>query len=183
MTPRSSVALNAPRACRIGVHPTTLLMDLRLYPLLALVLLSAAPLSTPTKQAPLKVFILAGQSNMVGAGEVKANLDRNGGQGSLEHLVKSTAKSKRYSHLVDGDCYGCAGPYSRCAVRGTPHSRRHSRPNRRPTCVKRCVVTIQRWSRLSMRTSHSMLRCCESSRRCRRSVVQTDQRYRSSRNY
>ena len=78
-------------------------MDLRLYPLLALVLLSAAPLSTPTKQAPLKVFILAGQSNMVGAGEVKANPDRNGGQGSLEHLVKSTAKSKRYSHLIDGD--------------------------------------------------------------------------------
>ena len=99
----ASVALNAPQACRIGVYPTTLLMDLRLYPLLALVLLSAAPLSTPAKPAPLKVFILAGQSNMVGAGEVKANPDRNGGQGSLEHLVKSTAKSKRYSHLIDGD--------------------------------------------------------------------------------
>ncbi|MHC4375994.1 MAG: DUF6288 domain-containing protein, partial [Planctomycetota bacterium] len=34
---------------------------------------------------PLKVFILAGQSNMQGHGTVPANPDRNGGQGSLEH--------------------------------------------------------------------------------------------------
>ncbi|MAE46739.1 MAG: sialate O-acetylesterase [Planctomycetes bacterium] len=78
-------------------------MDLRITPFLALALLSAAPLATTAKQVPLKVFILAGQSNMVGAGEVKANPDRNGGQGTLEHLVKSNSKSKKYNHLVDGN--------------------------------------------------------------------------------
>ncbi len=41
---------------------------------------------------PVKVFILLGQSNMLGAGKVA------GGNGSLEHVVKSKAK---YPYLVD----------------------------------------------------------------------------------
>ena len=40
----------------------------------------------------VKVFILLGQSNMVGAGKVK------GGDGSLEHAVKA---KKKYPYLVD----------------------------------------------------------------------------------
>ena len=50
---------------------------------------------------PLKVFVLAGQSNMVGAGEVEAREDRNGGQGSLEHLVSDEKTKKHFEHLVD----------------------------------------------------------------------------------
>ncbi len=50
---------------------------------------------------PLKVFILAGQSNMVGAGEVEAREDKNGGKGSLAHLVKDKATKNRFAHLVD----------------------------------------------------------------------------------
>lgn len=50
---------------------------------------------------PLKVFILAGQSNMVGAGHVQARADRNGGKGSLESLVANEATKRRFGHLVD----------------------------------------------------------------------------------
>lgn len=50
---------------------------------------------------PVRVFILAGQSNMEGAGQIKANPARNGGQGSLEFLVKDAATAKRFAALVD----------------------------------------------------------------------------------
>ncbi len=50
---------------------------------------------------PLKVFILAGQSNMEGHGRIEADPKRNGGQGSLEHLVRSPETKKRFAHLVD----------------------------------------------------------------------------------
>ncbi len=49
---------------------------------------------------PVRVFILAGQSNMEGAGRIEADPDRNGGQGSLEFLVKDAATAKRYAKLV-----------------------------------------------------------------------------------
>lgn len=52
-------------------------------------------------QARVKVFILAGQSNMVGAGAVRAEQHRNGGRGSLEYLVKSPETQERFGHLVD----------------------------------------------------------------------------------
>ena len=66
--------------------------------LAALALLaSARPAAT---QAPkLKVFLLAGQSNMVGAGIVPAT--RNEGRGSLEGLVTAPETRKRFGHLVD----------------------------------------------------------------------------------
>ena len=51
----------------------------------------------------LKVFVLAGQSNMVGAGEVRAREDRNEGRGSLEHLVRSEETRERFAHLVAED--------------------------------------------------------------------------------
>lgn len=50
---------------------------------------------------PVKVFILAGQSNMEGAGAIKGNAERNGGKGSLEYLVKDPATADRFAHLVD----------------------------------------------------------------------------------
>lgn len=50
---------------------------------------------------PVRVFILAGQSNMEGAGVIKSEPQRNGGKGSLEYVVKDAATSKQYSKLVD----------------------------------------------------------------------------------
>lgn len=50
---------------------------------------------------PVRVFILAGQSNMEGHGFVWADPKRNGGRGSLEFLVKDPETSKRFSELVD----------------------------------------------------------------------------------
>lgn len=54
-------------------------------------------------KSPVKVFILAGQSNMQGHGIVAANPRRNGGKGSLEYLVKNPATAKRFAHLVGPD--------------------------------------------------------------------------------
>jgi alpha-galactosidase len=71
----------------------------------SLPLLAALALLAPTASAgePLRVFVLAGQSNMVGAGEVRAREERNGGKGSLEHLVRAEATRERYAHLVDAE--------------------------------------------------------------------------------
>jgi alpha-galactosidase len=52
---------------------------------------------------PLKVFILAGQSNMEGHGFIKADLKRNEGKGSLEFLVKDSAAADKFKHLVGKD--------------------------------------------------------------------------------
>ncbi|HUU90159.1 MAG TPA: sialate O-acetylesterase [Phycisphaerae bacterium] len=53
-------------------------------------------------KSPVKVFILAGQSNMEGAGAIKGS-ERNGGKGSLEYLVKDPATAKQFAHTVDKD--------------------------------------------------------------------------------
>lgn len=52
---------------------------------------------------PVKVFILAGQSNMEGQGSIAADMKRNGGKGSLEYLAKEPATAARFSHLVGKD--------------------------------------------------------------------------------
>lgn len=57
--------------------------------------------STASEERALKVFILAGQSNMVGSGVVKADPNRNQGKGSLEYIVKHEASAEKYAHLVD----------------------------------------------------------------------------------
>jgi hypothetical protein len=64
----------------------------------ATLLAARAPADSPK---PVKVFILAGQSNMEGQGIIKADPKRNGGKGSLEYLVKDPASSDRFEHLVD----------------------------------------------------------------------------------
>jgi alpha-galactosidase len=54
-------------------------------------------------KSPVKVFILAGQSNMEGQGAVKASPNsKNGGQGTLEYLVKAPATAQQFKHIVDG---------------------------------------------------------------------------------
>lgn len=50
---------------------------------------------TPESPKPLKVFILAGQSNMVGHGEIE-----KGDQGNLTYLVENDEKGE-YQHLKD----------------------------------------------------------------------------------
>lgn len=55
------------------------------------------------KPAPLKVFILSGQSNMVGHGFVAADPKRNGGLGSLEATCKNPASSKVFRQLLTKD--------------------------------------------------------------------------------
>lgn len=55
-----------------------------------------------TSSRPVKVFILAGQSNMEGAGIIKADPSRNDGKGSLEHLVKDDGNGARFGPLLDG---------------------------------------------------------------------------------
>ncbi len=51
----------------------------------------------------VKVFILAGQSNMEGQGIIAADPNRNGGKGSLEYLVKEPSTAARFAHLVGKD--------------------------------------------------------------------------------
>jgi len=48
---------------------------------------------------PVKVFILAGQSNMEGAGRVEGDANRNEGKGSLSYLAENDPK---YKHLRKG---------------------------------------------------------------------------------
>jgi alpha-galactosidase len=59
--------------------------------------------AAPAVKGPVKVFILAGQSNMEGHGIVPLDVKRNQGQGSLEYLVKDPAADRRLKRLVDSD--------------------------------------------------------------------------------
>lgn len=52
---------------------------------------------------PVRVFILAGQSNMQGQGVIKADPKRNDGKGSLEYLVTNPATADRFKHLRDNN--------------------------------------------------------------------------------
>ena len=52
---------------------------------------------------PVKVFILAGQSNMEGQGIIAADAKRNGGKGSLEYLVKDPKTAARFAPLMGKD--------------------------------------------------------------------------------
>ncbi len=77
---------------------------MRRFPRVMLAVLLSVAISNGLAEAATKtvrVFILAGQSNMEGAGQIQANPDRNGGQGSLEFLTKAPATAKRFSTLVD----------------------------------------------------------------------------------
>ena len=78
-------------------------MRVKLF-LLGFALVATAVLSNQANAqapGPVRVFILAGQSNMEGHGFVSADPKRNGGKGSLEFLVKDPATAKLFSQLVD----------------------------------------------------------------------------------
>ena len=62
----------------------------------------AAP-ALAAEQRPLKVFILAGQSNMEGQGIIAADAKRNSGKGSLEFLAKDPGSAPRFAKLTGKD--------------------------------------------------------------------------------
>ena len=69
----------------------------------AAVIISLVSLAVPATAAdkPVKVFILAGQSNMVGHGFVQADPKRNGGKGSLEYATKAPDTANKFKRLLD----------------------------------------------------------------------------------
>jgi hypothetical protein len=55
-----------------------------------------------TGKSPVKVFILAGQSNMEGQGVADLDgPDYNGGKGTLNYVMKDPAKARLFKHLKD----------------------------------------------------------------------------------
>ncbi len=72
-----------------------------IIPCFAVLLTSFTTLDAAEAPKPLKVFILAGQSNMEGQGFIAAEPKRNEGKGSLEYLVKSPLTAERFKHLLD----------------------------------------------------------------------------------
>lgn len=73
---------------------------LRILAPILLATLATMPFAAAATQ-PVRVFILAGQSNMEGHGMVAADPNRNGGRGSLEFLAKDAATAKRFAPLAD----------------------------------------------------------------------------------
>ncbi|MFM9117010.1 MAG: sialate O-acetylesterase, partial [Planctomycetota bacterium] len=59
--------------------------------------------NSPPAKGKVKVFILAGQSNMEGQGFIAADAKRTGGKGSLEYLTQQPATAARFAHLLDTD--------------------------------------------------------------------------------
>jgi alpha-galactosidase len=53
--------------------------------------------------SPVKVFILAGQSNMEGHGIIAADPKRNDGKGSLEFLANNTSTAEKFAPLRSAD--------------------------------------------------------------------------------
>ncbi len=64
----------------------------------ALLFALAAPAAAAGK--PVKVFILAGQSNMEGHGLIKADPKQNEGKGSLEYVARQPATADKFKHLL-----------------------------------------------------------------------------------
>jgi hypothetical protein len=92
----------------IAKRPLTSILLLSFVTAAALIGSNAAPAisaepSGKAGKAPLKVFILAGQSNMQGAGAIKLNPQRNEGRGSLEYLVNQPKMVGKTKHLLDAN--------------------------------------------------------------------------------
>src|ERR1700753_1365703 len=52
---------------------------------------------------PVKVFILAGQSNMEGQGFIAADPKRTGGKGTLEYVAKPPATAAHFKPLLEAN--------------------------------------------------------------------------------
>ena len=66
----------------------------------------ASPWGATTDTESVKVFILAGQSNMVGKGLLspdQAHIDKNGGMGTLEYLLADPTHAPHFGHLASAD--------------------------------------------------------------------------------
>ena len=65
--------------------------------------MAAQCLADQSAKSPVKVFILAGQSNMEGQGVVDLDHEQyyNGGRGTLERVMRDPAKAPRFKHLKD----------------------------------------------------------------------------------
>lgn len=70
--------------------------------MLSALLCATIALTTPSAP-PVKVFILAGQSNMVGHGFITAEEKRNNGKGSLEYVAKDPTTRDAFKHLLNKD--------------------------------------------------------------------------------
>ena len=81
-------------------HPRDVMTRFMIVAVVA-VLFTNMPL--PAADKPVKVFILAGQSNMEGHGFIKADPKRNEGKGSLEYLTKDKGTADKYKHLLGKD--------------------------------------------------------------------------------
>jgi hypothetical protein len=62
-------------------------------------LIVGGPAALAEAPKPVRIYVLAGQSNMEGHGEVVARPDRNGGRGSLEFLAGDAAKAATFGTL------------------------------------------------------------------------------------
>jgi alpha-galactosidase len=71
-------------------------------PLFGILLVTLAAPATAADR-PVKVFILAGQSNMEGHGSIQADPKRNEGKGSLEYVAKQPETAATFKHLLDKD--------------------------------------------------------------------------------
>ncbi len=69
----------------------------------ALICFLAFASATRAAEKPVKVFILAGQSNMEGHGVIAADAKRNDGKGSLEYVAKQPKAAERFTQLLDKD--------------------------------------------------------------------------------
>ncbi|MCE9567774.1 MAG: sialate O-acetylesterase [Planctomycetes bacterium] len=70
---------------------------------LCLLVLAAFSSATVAADKPVKVFVLAGQSNMEGHGFIKCDPKRNGGKGSLDYVAHHPATAGKYKHLLNKD--------------------------------------------------------------------------------
>ncbi len=72
---------------------------------LAILTLAEHARAAQAGKSPLKVFILAGQSNMEGQGVVDMDHEQyyNGGKGNLEHVMRHSPVARLYKHLKDDE--------------------------------------------------------------------------------
>ena len=83
----------------------------------ALLLAPISALQAAERTSPLKVFILAGQSNM--EGQAVADLDGkdyNDGKGTLVQLMRDPAKAPLFKHLQDARGSGSCGTTCGCVT-------------------------------------------------------------------
>jgi hypothetical protein len=100
---------NRTETCRMQYIPVSVLQGFRMKHLFAIttvfsLLLSTSHASEPKEPLkPVKIFLLAGQSNMEGQGVVSYDHPQyyNGGKGNLVNVMKDPAKVPLFKHLKD----------------------------------------------------------------------------------